>query len=102
MGKGQGRSIRGFILVLLLLLYKLLVFIFRKLVLEFLVTILPVEFLLLIGGPQVLAGPVESSPRIGITRAAEEPWRFYEVGPWASPLRSPPPPKLKGANILRP
>lgn len=37
------------------------------------------------GAPR-LAGAVAVSPRIGITKAAEEPWRYYEVGPWASPL----------------
>ncbi|MGH2718528.1 MAG: DNA-3-methyladenine glycosylase [Actinomycetota bacterium] len=39
-----------------------------------------------IEGEQRLVGEVAVSPRIGIAKAAEEPWRFYEVGPWASPL----------------
>ncbi|HWD09571.1 MAG TPA: DNA-3-methyladenine glycosylase, partial [Actinomycetota bacterium] len=38
-----------------------------------------------IEGEARLAGPVATSPRVGISRAAEEPWRYYEVGPWASP-----------------
>jgi DNA-3-methyladenine glycosylase len=37
-----------------------------------------------ITGPARLAAPVAVSPRIGISRAVEEPWRFYETGPWAS------------------
>ena len=49
-----------------------------------------------IGGPQDLRGHVVAGPRIGITKAAAEPWRFYEAGPWASPLRSPP---LKAAYV---
>jgi DNA-3-methyladenine glycosylase len=44
-----------------------------------------------IGGRQVLRGDVVAGPRIGITKAAAEPWRFYEVGPWASPRRLPVP-----------
>src|SRR5256885_8979344 len=34
-----------------------------------------------IGGPQLLRGDVVAGPRIGITKAAAEPWRFYEAGP---------------------
>jgi DNA-3-methyladenine glycosylase len=40
-----------------------------------------------IGGQQVLQGDVVAGPRIGITKAAAELWRFYEAGPWVSPLR---------------
>ena len=49
-----------------------------------------------IGGRQVLHGGVVAGPRIGITKAAAEPWRFYEAGPWVSPLRP------KAAQLLRP
>jgi DNA-3-methyladenine glycosylase len=52
-----------------------------------------------IGGPQVLRGDVVAGPRIGITKAAAELWRFYEAGPWATPLRSPAP---KAANVFGP
>jgi DNA-3-methyladenine glycosylase len=52
-----------------------------------------------IGGPQMLRGDVVAGPRIGITKAAAEPWRFSEAGPWAGPLRSAP---LKAANMLGP
>jgi 3-methyladenine DNA glycosylase Mpg len=40
-----------------------------------------------------------AGPRIGITKAAAELWRFYEAGPWATPLRSPAP---KAANVFGP
>src|SRR5207248_9496839 len=40
-----------------------------------------------IGGRPVLRGEVAAGPRIGITKAAAGPWRFYEMGPWASPAR---------------
>jgi DNA-3-methyladenine glycosylase len=52
-----------------------------------------------IGGPQALRADVVAGPRVGITKAADEPWRFYEAGPWASPLRSAP---LKAVNMLGP
>jgi DNA-3-methyladenine glycosylase len=37
-----------------------------------------------IGGRPVLQGDVAAGPRVGITKAASEPWRFWERGPWAS------------------
>lgn len=40
-----------------------------------------------IGGRQRLAGPVAVSARIGISRGVDEPWRFFEAGPWTSPGR---------------
>jgi len=52
-----------------------------------------------IGGPQDLRGDLVAGPRIGITKAAAEPWRFSEAGPWVSPLRSAP---LKAADLLGP
>lgn len=43
-----------------------------------------------IGGRQVLRGEVVAGPRVGITKAMAEPWRFWEVGPWASAGRAAP------------
>jgi DNA-3-methyladenine glycosylase len=37
-----------------------------------------------IGGPAVVEGPVEVSARIGLRPGQEQPWRFFERGPWAS------------------
>ncbi|MGH2688672.1 MAG: DNA-3-methyladenine glycosylase, partial [Actinomycetota bacterium] len=34
--------------------------------------------------PPVLTGRVAVSPRIGLREGQEQPWRFYEPGPWAS------------------
>ncbi|HEU5002379.1 MAG TPA: DNA-3-methyladenine glycosylase [Actinomycetota bacterium] len=38
-------------------------------------------------GPARVSGTVAASRRIGISKATEELWRFYEPGPWASPMR---------------
>lgn len=60
----------------------------------------------LVAGPVFLTGaprlsaPVATSPRVGISRAVEEAWRFYEPGPWASgrPSRVPGPPAEGGTG----
>jgi len=38
-----------------------------------------------IGRPKKLKGPVGTSGRIGLRPGMDQPWRFYEQGPWASP-----------------
>ena len=40
-----------------------------------------------IWGPARRSGPVAASRRIGISKATEQLWRFFEPGPWASPSR---------------
>ena len=35
-------------------------------------------------GTAVVAGPLAVSARIGLRAGQDQPWRFYEAGPWAS------------------
>lgn len=37
-----------------------------------------------IGSGRRLEGPVLNSYRIGVNAATDQPWRFYEAGPWTS------------------
>jgi DNA-3-methyladenine glycosylase len=46
-----------------------------------------------VGGSAAAVGDVAASPRIGLRSGQDQPWRFYEVGPWTSGpgLRARPP-----------
>jgi DNA-3-methyladenine glycosylase len=37
-----------------------------------------------VGARRRLDGPVSSSGRIGLREGSEQPWRFFEIGPWTS------------------
>ena len=43
-----------------------------------------------VGTERRLEGPVHRSLRIGVDPATDQPWRFYEPGPWTSGPKAPP------------
>ncbi|HEX2178582.1 MAG TPA: DNA-3-methyladenine glycosylase [Actinomycetota bacterium] len=47
-----------------------------------------------VGSERRLEGPVLNSYRIGVDASTDQPWRFYEPGPWTSGRKVPPGPPV--------
>ena len=47
-----------------------------------------------VGTDRRLEEPVQRSYRIGVDASTDQPWRFYEPGPWTSGRRTPPGPPV--------
>ncbi len=52
-----------------------------------------------VGTKRHLDGPVLRSYRIGVDAATDQPWRFYEPGPWTSGLKNPRVPGTGGPGM---